>query len=35
VILLEPLVDLGVLAGAKALRGLEKSGLVSDRLYAA
>jgi len=35
VILLEPLVDLGVLAGAKALRGLEKSGLVSERLYAA
>ncbi len=35
VILLEPLVDLGVLAGAKALRGLQGSGLVSPRLYAA
>jgi hypothetical protein len=35
VVLLEPLVDLAVLAGAKALRGLEKSGLVTPRLYAA
>jgi hypothetical protein len=33
VVLLEPLVDLAVLAGAKALRGLEKTGLVTPRLY--
>lgn len=35
VIVLEPLVDLGVLAGAKALRGLRDTGLVTPRLYAA
>lgn len=35
VILLEPLVDLAVLAGAKSLRGLAGSGLVTRRLYAA
>jgi hypothetical protein len=35
VIILEPLVDLGVLAGAKALRGLRDTGLVTPRLYAA
>lgn len=35
VLLLEPLVDLAVLAGAKGLRSLEKSGLVTPRLYAA
>jgi len=35
VVLLEPLVDLGVLAGAKALRGLRGSGLVTSRLFAA
>lgn len=35
VIILEPLVDLGVLAGAKALRGLQGSGFVTPRLYAA
>lgn len=29
VLLIEPLVDLAVLAGAKALRGLERSGLVT------
>lgn len=33
VILLEPLLDLGVLAGAKGLRGLARSGLVTPRLY--
>ncbi|WP_323041595.1 energy-coupling factor ABC transporter permease [Gemmobacter sp.] len=33
VILLEPLVDLAVLAGAKALRGLAGSGLVTRRLH--
>ncbi|MDW4498499.1 energy-coupling factor ABC transporter permease [Sulfitobacter sp. D35] len=33
VVVLEPLVDLAVLAGAKALRGLERSGLVTPRLY--
>ena len=33
VILLEPLVDLAVLAGAKALKGLNHSGLVTSRLY--
>lgn len=35
VVLLEPLVDLGVLAGAKALRGLRDSGLVTPRLFSA
>ncbi|MDA9207527.1 energy-coupling factor ABC transporter permease [Octadecabacter sp.] len=35
VVLIEPLVDLAVLAGAKKLRGLDGSGLVSPRLYAA
>lgn len=35
VILLEPLVDLAVLASAKSLRGLAGSGLVTRRLYAA
>lgn len=34
VIVLEPLVDLAVLAGAKAARGLRGSGLVTQRLYA-
>jgi hypothetical protein len=34
VILVEPLVDLAVLAGAKAQRGLKGSGLVTPRLYA-
>ena len=33
VILLEPLIDLGVLAGAKALRGLGGTGLVTPRLH--
>ncbi len=33
-ILVEPLVDLAVLAAAKALRGLKGSGLVTPRLYA-
>lgn len=33
VILLEPLVDLGVLAGAKTLHGLRDSALVNQRLY--
>jgi hypothetical protein len=35
VILIEPLVDLGVLAGAKALHGLRGSALVNQRLYTA
>lgn len=35
VIVLEPLVDLAVLAGAKALHGLRGSGLVTERLHAA
>lgn len=35
VIVLEPLVDLAVLAGAKSIRGLEGSGLVTRRLHAA
>ncbi|MEL7176433.1 MAG: energy-coupling factor ABC transporter permease [Pseudomonadota bacterium] len=35
ILLLEPIVDLAVLAGAKALRGLEGSGLVAPRLHAA
>ena len=34
VVLIEPLVDLALLAGAKRLSGLQKSGLVSKRLYA-
>jgi len=34
VVLIEPLIDLAVLAGAKSLRGLEKSGLVTARLFA-
>lgn len=34
VVLAEPLIDLAVLAGAKALRGLGKTGLVTPRLYA-
>lgn len=35
VILLEPIADLAVLAGAKAVRGAEKSGLFTARLYSA
>lgn len=35
VIVIEPLVDLGVLALAKTVRGLERSGLVTPRLFAA
>lgn len=35
VVLVEPLIDLGVLALAKRLAGLEKSGLVTPRLFAA
>lgn len=35
VILIEPLVDLAVLATAKSLRGLERGGLVTPRLYTA
>jgi ABC-type Co2+ transport system permease subunit len=35
VVLLEPLVDLAVLAGAKATRGLARSGLVTPRLFSA
>ncbi|RCW81042.1 energy-coupling factor ABC transporter permease [Paracoccus lutimaris] len=34
VVLIEPLVDLAVLAGAKSLRGLKDSGLVTSRLFA-
>ncbi|MBN9023812.1 MAG: energy-coupling factor ABC transporter permease [Rhizobiales bacterium] len=34
VIILEPLVDLGVLAGAKALHGLRRSRFLEPRLYA-
>lgn len=34
VVLIEPLIDLAVLAGAKTVRGLEKTGLVTPRLYA-
>jgi hypothetical protein len=34
VVILEPLVDLAVLAGAKALRGLKGSPVVSERLFA-
>lgn len=33
VILIEPIADLAALAGAKALRGLERSGLFTNRLY--
>jgi ABC-type Co2+ transport system permease subunit len=33
VVLVEPLVDLAVLAGAKALRALDRTGLVTPRLY--
>lgn len=35
VVLVEPLLDLAVLAGAKALRGLRDSAVVHRRLYAA
>ena len=35
VVLIEPLVDLAVLAGAKSLRDLEKTGLVTPRLFKA
>lgn len=35
VLLIEPLVDLGVLGAAKAMRGLAGSGLVTPRLHAA
>lgn len=34
VVLIEPLVDLAVLAGAKSVRSLRDSGLVSPRLFA-
>lgn len=34
VVAIEPLVDLAVLAGAKSLRGLRDSGLVTPRLFA-
>ncbi|MEJ2002040.1 MAG: energy-coupling factor ABC transporter permease [Maritimibacter sp.] len=34
VVLVEPLVDLVVLGAAKSLKGLEKTGLVTPRLYA-
>jgi ABC-type Co2+ transport system permease subunit len=33
VVLLEPLADMAVLAGAKSLRGLRNSGLVTERLF--
>jgi len=33
VVLIEPLVDLAVLAGAKTLRDLDKTGLVTPRLF--
>ncbi|CAD0186825.1 hypothetical protein RUESEDTHA_03736 [Ruegeria sp. THAF57] len=33
VVLVEPLIDLAVLGAAKAMRGLDGSGLVTDRLY--
>ncbi len=33
VVLVEPLIDLAVLAGAKTMRGLAKTGLVTPRLY--
>lgn len=35
VVLLEPLIDLAVLAGAKALRGLQGSALLQSRVYSA
>ncbi len=35
VVILEPLVDLAILAAAKGTRGLAKTGLVTPRLYAA
>ncbi len=35
VVLIEPLADLAVLAGAKSVRGLARSGLVTPRLFAA
>lgn len=34
VVLAEPLIDLAVLAGAKLVRGVAKTGLVTSRLYA-
>lgn len=34
VVLIEPLADLAILAAAKAVRGLEGTGLVTPRLYA-
>ena len=34
VVLAEPLIDLAVLAGAKSVRGLGKTGLVTSRLFA-
>ena len=34
VVLAEPLIDLAVLAGAKTVRGLAKTGLVTPRLFA-
>ena len=33
VVIIEPLVDLGILAGAKALHGIQDSRLVTPRLY--
>ncbi|MEO9777726.1 MAG: energy-coupling factor ABC transporter permease [Sedimentitalea sp.] len=33
VVLIEPLIDLAVLAGAKSMKGLRDSGLVTDRLH--
>ncbi|MFA3918315.1 energy-coupling factor ABC transporter permease [Ruegeria hyattellae] len=33
VVLVEPIFDLAVLAGAKSLKGLKESGLVTSRLY--
>ena len=33
VVLVEPLIDLAVLAGAKSMKGLRGSGLVTDRLH--
>ncbi|WP_299298059.1 energy-coupling factor ABC transporter permease [uncultured Tateyamaria sp.] len=35
VVLIEPIADLGVLAGAKALRGAKTGGLFNKRLYSA
>ncbi len=35
VIIVEPLADLAVLAGAKAVRNLERSGILTPRLYSA